>query len=118
MSHIYNEYSDDRLTSLDTFRTTVSNTLFDDRGKILIIVARGWFLSLGVRMMYPVLLPYIRVTYGLSLTAAGLLLSVLWFSYAIGQLPGSVLADRVGEGTNEIVDGGLVTDVSTTEQQT
>lgn len=70
----------------------------DGRWKILIAIAGGWFLSLGVRLAYPVLLPYLREAYQLSLTSAGLLLSVLWLAYAVGQLPGGVLADRFGEG--------------------
>lgn len=70
----------------------------DDRGAILLAIASGWFLSIGVRLVYPVLLPALRAEYGLSLSQAGFLLSVLWLAYGIGQLPGGVLADRLGEG--------------------
>ncbi|GAB3031622.1 hypothetical protein GCM10025298_20560 [Natronobiforma cellulositropha] len=49
-------------------------------------------------MVYPALLPYVRETYGLTLTTSGLLLTVLWTAYALGQLPGGILADRLGEG--------------------
>lgn len=52
---------------------------------------------MGIRLAYPVLLPYLREAYGLTLTSAGLLLTVLWSAYAVGQLPGGVLADGVGE---------------------
>lgn len=68
------------------------------RGRILVAVAVGWFLSLGVRLTFPVLLPYLRPTFGMDLTVAGLLLTVLWLSYALGQFPGGMLGDRVGEG--------------------
>lgn len=64
---------------------------------MLLSVAFGWLLSISLRMVYPALLPYLRLDYGLSLTTAGLLLSVLWIAYACGQLPGGILADRVGE---------------------
>lgn len=67
------------------------------RGKILIAIAFGWFLSISVRMIYPALLPHLRTAYGLTLTTAGLLLTVLWIAYGLGQLPGGVLADWAGE---------------------
>ena len=64
---------------------------------MLITIAFGWFLSISVRMIYPALLPHLRAAYGLTLTTAGLLLTVLWIAYGLGQLPGGVLADWVGE---------------------
>ncbi|WP_226007061.1 MFS transporter [Natrinema salinisoli] len=67
------------------------------RGKVLTAVAGGWFLSIGVRMIYPVMLPYLRSAYGLDLTTAGLLLTTLFLAYALGQFPGGILADRFGE---------------------
>jgi len=48
-------------------------------------------------MVYPVLLPYLRESFGLTLTVAGLLVTVLWLGSAVGQLPGGVLADRYSE---------------------
>ncbi|EMA38025.1 MFS transporter [Halococcus hamelinensis] len=78
-------------------RRTVADLWGGSREKMLFSVAFGWFLSISLRMVYPALLPYLRTDYGLSLSTAGLLLSVLWVSYACGQLPGGILADRVGE---------------------
>jgi len=72
--------------------------LRDDRSKVFIAVSAGWFLSIGIRMAYPVLLPFLRVDYDLSLTMAGLLLTLLWLAYAIGQMPGGMMGDRFGEG--------------------
>lgn len=69
----------------------------DGRGRALAAVAFGWFLSISTRMIYPALLPSIRSTYGLTLTTAGLLLTVLWLAYGVGQLPGGMLADWAGE---------------------
>lgn len=69
----------------------------DGRGKMLLAVAFGWFLSISVRLIYPALLPNLRGAYDLTLTTAGLLLTVLWIAYAVGQLPGGILADWVGE---------------------
>jgi len=68
-------------------------------GKTLLITAGCSFLLIGVQMIYPVLLPELRSAYGFDLTTAGLLISVLWFANAAGQLPGGLLADRFGEAT-------------------
>jgi MFS family permease len=69
----------------------------DGKGPILVAVTSGWFLSMGVRIIYPVLLPNIRKAYDLDLTTAGLVLTVLFLSYGIGQFPGGIIADRFGE---------------------
>ncbi|OIB58106.1 MFS transporter [Natrialba sp. SSL1] len=49
-------------------------------------------------MIYPVIIPHLEDAYGLSLAVSGLLVTVLWFFAAIGQLPGGMLADRYSEG--------------------
>ncbi|RLM90746.1 MFS transporter [Halobellus sp. Atlit-38R] len=69
----------------------------DGEGRSLAVIAGGWGLLLGTRMIYPVLLPYFRETFGLSLSVAGLLVTILWLGSAIGQLPGGILADRYSE---------------------
>ncbi|THE65820.1 MFS transporter [Salinadaptatus halalkaliphilus] len=48
-------------------------------------------------MVLPVVLPYLQTTYGLSLSVAGLLVSILWLFGSIGQLPAGILADRYDE---------------------
>ncbi|MFC7009811.1 MFS transporter [Halalkalicoccus salilacus] len=64
-------------------------------------------------MVYPALLPRIRMTYGMTLTTAGALLTALWLAYAFGQLPAGMLADRVGEGrvmmVSTLVSAGTIT---------
>ena len=67
------------------------------KGRSLIVIAGAWGFLLGTRMIYPVLLPYFRESFGLSLTVAGFLVTILWLGSAIGQLPGGVLADRYSE---------------------
>lgn len=52
---------------------------------------------MDVQVVSLVLLPHFGEFYGFSLTAARFLLSLLWMAYAIGQLPDSILADRLGE---------------------
>lgn len=69
----------------------------DGKGLALASIAGGWGLLLGTRMIYPVLLPYLRTTFDLSLTIAGLLVTVLWLGSAVGQLPGGLVADRYSE---------------------
>ncbi|WP_176393202.1 MFS transporter [Natronolimnobius baerhuensis] len=69
------------------------------KGISLIAVATTWGLLVGARMIYPVILPYLQSDYGLSLTVAGSLVSVLWLFGSIGQLPGGILADRYNERT-------------------
>lgn len=86
------------MQGLSALTRTATDHWRDGRGKVFVAVSAGWFLSIGVRMTYPVLLPYLRADYDLSLTMAGFLLTVLWIVYAIGQIPGGVLADRFGEG--------------------
>ncbi|APX98080.1 MFS transporter [Natronorubrum daqingense] len=66
-------------------------------GKTLLAIALGWGLLNGTRMIYPVLLPYFSEDFGLTLTTAGLLVTIIWLCYAIGQVPGGILADRYGE---------------------
>lgn len=82
---------------LYTVGNGVRDLLRGRRGTVLIATACGWFLTMGVRMIYPVMLPYLQEAYGLDLTTAGLLLTILFLAYAVGQLPGGVLADRIGE---------------------
>ncbi|WP_254525779.1 MFS transporter [Natrinema caseinilyticum] len=67
------------------------------KGPSLVTIASGWGLLLGTRMIYPVLLPYFRNSFDLSLTIAGLLITILWLGSAVGQLPGGILADRYSE---------------------
>jgi MFS family permease len=69
----------------------------DGRGVVLLTVSVGWLVSIGVRLVYPALLPAIRADLAFDLTSAGLVVTVLWACYALTQFPGGLLADRVGE---------------------
>ncbi|MFP9193315.1 MFS transporter [Natrialbaceae archaeon A-CW1-1] len=79
-------------------RTIAQELWFDGRGWILIAVSAGWALSMGVRYVFPTLAPFIQSEFNIGLSATGLLLSLLWGAYAIGNIPGGVLGDRIGEG--------------------
>jgi MFS family permease len=82
-----------------------------DRGRSLAVIAGSWGLLLGVRMIYPILLPYFRASFDLSLTVAGLLVTILWLGSAVGQLPGGILADRYSE-RSIMIAGTLVVALS------
>ncbi len=69
----------------------------EGRGWILLVISVGQLLSIGVRVVLPTLLPQIKDAFLISNTVAGGLLSVVWVSYALGQLPGGLLADAAGE---------------------
>jgi MFS family permease len=84
-------------TLYGSIRAPLERLWSDDRGPILVAAAAGWFLSMGSRMIYPILLPQIRAAYNLDLTLAGILLTVLFVLYGIGQFPGGILTDRFGE---------------------
>ncbi len=62
------------------------------------MIATGWFLSTGAKLIYPAILPQLRDAFAFQFTTAGMLLSVLWVTYAIGQFPGGIIADRFGDG--------------------
>jgi MFS family permease len=64
----------------------------------LIAVSVGWALSIGVRFVYPALVPFFRAEFQMDLSTVGLLLTALWIAYAVGHIPGGILGDRLGEG--------------------
>lgn len=101
-----------RTSGTDSLRAIAHDLWKDGRGWILLGVAGGWFLSLGVRLVFPALLPYVREAFSLDLTAAGLLLTVLWLAYALGQFPGGIIGDRLGEGNalvlSTVVSGSMI----------
>ncbi|WP_254547023.1 MFS transporter [Halomarina pelagica] len=78
-------------------REVVSQLRGEGRGWLFLAVTLGWLLSIGTRLVFPALLPRIRVGLGLDLTGAGLVLTALWIAYAVSQFPGGLLGDRVGE---------------------
>lgn len=77
---------------------TAADLRSEDRGRYIAIIIAFTFLYTGGQMSFPVLLPHLRNAYGLDLTLAGLLISVLWLVKAVCQFPSGVLSDRVGEG--------------------
>jgi MFS transporter, ACS family, hexuronate transporter len=82
---------------LEPVRREVAGLWADGTGKTLLAIALGWGLLNGTRMIYPVLLPYFSAEFDLTLATAGLLVTIIWLAYAIGQVPGGMLADRHGE---------------------
>lgn len=82
---------------LNIIRRETADLGSDGRGWILFAISAGWFLSIGVRVVFPALIPYFQSEFSMSLTAAGLMITALWAAYAFGQFPGGILGDRYGE---------------------
>lgn len=85
------------MDNLVDFRHEVNALWAGGKGKILVAIAVGWGLLNGTRMIYPVLLPSLSADFNLTLTTAGFLVTLIWLGYAIGQVPGGILADQRGE---------------------
>lgn len=64
---------------------------------MLASIAFGWFLTLGVRFVFPAILPQIKSTFTIDNTAAGLAITAIWASYALMQFPAGILVDRLNE---------------------
>lgn len=77
------------------------------RGWLLGFIAMTWFFMIGVRLVVPALLPFIADDFGLGLTAAGLLVTILYGVYALGQFPGGLLGDRIGERNTLVLSTAL-----------
>lgn len=69
----------------------------DGRGRVFFVISLGWFISIGGRLVFPALIPRVRVALDISLSTAGAVLTALWLAYALTQFPGGLLGDRVGE---------------------
>jgi predicted MFS family arabinose efflux permease len=69
----------------------------DGRGRLLVAVAIGWFLVLGMRFVVPGILPTITDDFTVSSSEAGVAVTVLWVTYAVMQFPAGYFADRLGE---------------------
>ncbi len=69
----------------------------DGRGWVLVLVAFGWFLTLGMRYFVPAILPQIKTTFGIDNTTAGVVVTVIWVTYALMQFPSGSLIGHFGE---------------------
>jgi len=76
---------------------------------VLAAVAIGWALTIGVRFVYPALVPLLRAEFEFGLSTVGLLFSLLWAAYAVGPVPGGALGDRLGEGRILVVSAVVST---------
>jgi len=93
----------------DTIVTMFRNLWAGGTGWILLAVSAGWALSIGLRFVYPALVPNLQIEFSIDFTTTGLLLTVLWASYALGHVPGGALGDRLGEGVVLVVSGVVST---------
>lgn len=85
------------------FHRLTGGLFTEGRSGILLAVSGGWALSIGLRFVYPALVPFFRPELNMSLSTVGLLLTLLWGAYAIGHIPGGMLGDSLGEGNVLII---------------
>jgi predicted MFS family arabinose efflux permease len=85
------------MATVRRIRRVVEASRRDSPRGLLVAVASGWFLVLGMRFVVPAVLPTIRAEFGISNADAGLAVTVLWLTYAAMQFPAGALVDRVGE---------------------
>ena len=76
---------------------TVDGLTGQRRGRLLAMIATGWFLVLGMRFVVPAILPTIQDVFEIGEATAGLAVTVLWLTYAAMQFPTGALIDRIGE---------------------
>ncbi len=93
----------------DEIVTTSRNLWAGGTGWILLAISAGWALSIGLRFVYPALVPALQTEFSIEFTTTGLLLTVLWASYAAGHVPGGALGDRLGEGVVLVISGVIST---------
>ena len=101
----------------DSLRQETNALWAGGKGELLVVIATGWGLLNGMRAIYPILLPYLRDSFGFGLASGGFLISVLWIGSSVGQLPSGILADRYSERvvmavSTVLVAGGLLVVVS------
>jgi len=83
--------------------------LWDDgRGWVLLAVSLGWAGTIGTRIVYPALLPEMRLEFEFGYATAGVLVGLLWASYGALQFPGGLLADTTSHRVALVV-GAVVT---------
>jgi MFS family permease len=63
----------------------------------LVAVATGWLLVLGLRLVIPALLPFIKPYFVLNNTIAGATIILLSITYAFMQFPAGLFTDYIGE---------------------
>lgn len=94
----------------DRIRRVVDAFFEDSRVTPLIVIAFGWFMVVGTRLVYPVVIPQVRIEFGTSLAVAGSLYTAMMVCYAAMQIPGGLIADRSGERTtllSSVVGAGI-----------
>ena len=69
----------------------------EGRGWILFALAGGWMMVLGIRLVFPALLPQIIEEYAIGNTVAGLIITGISATTALMQFPSGIIGDRAGE---------------------
>jgi sugar phosphate permease len=69
------------------------------RYSILALIWLGWLLSFLDRMVMSISLPFIGAELDINASTQGLIISAFFTGYALFQIPGGMLADRLGSRT-------------------
>jgi len=68
-------------------------TFAGQAGVVLVMISLMWMLTIGVRIVYPAVMPGIQSEFALEYSTVGLLLGAVWGAYGLMQFPGGLLAD-------------------------
>ncbi len=77
-------------------------------GRLLVAISAGWGTVQAGRLVISPMLPTISTDLGMSSTAAGIAISVLWGLYALMQYPSGRWSDQLSRKTLLIVGLGLL----------
>ncbi|MEM2107039.1 MAG: MFS transporter, partial [Candidatus Bathyarchaeia archaeon] len=66
------------------------------RWVILGLAFLAFGISYMVRMIYPPLIPMMRVALNLTYSESGMLMSGFWIGYVMMQLPAGLVSDKIG----------------------
>ncbi len=91
---------------MSTIRNAVQGLRGDGRGWTLLIVAIGWLIISGSRILFPALIPQIKVDFAINNASVGFAMTLLWLMYAGLQFPSGIMADRIGE--RRLLAGGAI----------
>jgi len=78
-------------------RSSITALQGEGRGWALLGVASGWLLALGVRYVFPALVPQLKDAFGLDNTGTGFVITLIWLTYALMQFPAGLLVNQFGE---------------------
>ncbi len=74
--------------------------------EVLLLCSSTWFFMFSAGLIGGIVLPFLRDAFSITLTQAGAVMTLLWFTNALIQFPAGLLADRLGE--QRVIGFGLI----------